>query len=184
VSGDLGAVGPSAPAPAWSDRVIEELRAIAAVIFRGERVGHTLQPTAIVHEAWLRMARSGVIDSADREAFLALAATTIRHVLVDHARKHLAQKRGGGRRAGGDAVEAATADGLATWAEESLALDGELEMLAKLHPRSAQVCEMRYFGGLTDTEIAARLGVSDRTVRQDWATARAWLLMRLSHGRR
>ncbi len=161
--------------------MVEELRAVAAVIFSRERVGHTLQPTAIVNEAWLRLAQSGTVQPEDRELFLALAAATIRRVLVDHARRHLAQKRGGGRRGSEQDVELAA--GTDDWAEEALALESELELLATLHPRSAQVCEMRYYGGLSDAEIALRLGVSDRTVRQDWATARAWLLSRLTHER-
>ncbi|MBK7403720.1 MAG: sigma-70 family RNA polymerase sigma factor [Phycisphaerales bacterium] len=170
---------PREASPPWSDRLLDELRVLAAVYFRSERPGHTLQPTAIVHEAWIRLTQSGTLDTSDREAFLALAAGTIRRVLVDHARRHLAQKRGAGKPGTDDGLR--EAPGLDRWAHEAIALEGELDLLNKLHPRSAQVCEMRYFGGLGDAEIAARLGVTTRTVRQDWATARAWLLSRLSH---
>jgi RNA polymerase sigma factor (TIGR02999 family) len=154
-----------------SRKVYTELRALAAQHLRREAPGHTLQPTALVHEAWLRL-RGVAGAGADRERFLALASRTIRHILVDHARARRAQKRGGGERrlTLADDVFADQGPGL-----EVLALEEALEKLAELHPRQAQVVELRFFGGLEVAEVARALAVSQRTAEGDWTVARAWL---------
>ncbi len=153
-----------------------ELRVIAASAITSERVDHTLQPTALINEVWLRLAQADRLSFESREAFLAFAATVVRHILVDYARKRLAKKRGGGR----TAVDMNPNDcGVDSWAEQILELEDELSRLAQLHPRSARVVELRFFAGLEMEEIAAQLGVTARTVRNDWSTARAWLRVRL-----
>lgn len=149
--------------------VYDELRALArrqlAREYRGER---TLQPTDLVHEAWLKLSRGSRVDATDRAHFLAIAARAMRQVMVDQARRRLADKRGGG-------WDAATlTDGLAPAIRpaELLELDGALE---ELDARQRQVVEYRFFAGMSETETATVLGVSERTVRRDWVTARARL---------
>jgi RNA polymerase sigma factor (TIGR02999 family) len=135
---------------------------------------HTLLDTAsLVHEAYLRMQRDGGVTLNDREHFLAYAATTMRSVVIDFVRRRNADRRGGG-------VEHVTldtraAEQLGASDEEILAVHGALETLAKVDPRLVSVVEMRYFAGLSDAEIAAALGLSDRTVRRDWDRARLLL---------
>jgi RNA polymerase sigma factor (TIGR02999 family) len=148
--------------------VYGELRDVAARQLRRQTGGHTLHATDLVHESYLKLAR-GAGGAADRAHFLAIAARAMRQVLVDHARRRGAEKRGGGAVATtltGDIAERALA------ADELLALD---DALASLEPRQRQVVECRYFGGMEETEIALALGVSERTVRRDWVKARAWL---------
>jgi len=148
--------------------VYDELRALARRQLRHERSDHTLQATALVHEAYGKLVTSA-IDAADRAHFLAIAARAMRQVLVDHARTHNAQKRGGGR------ARTTLSDGQAAVefrADEVLALDRALE---ELEPRQRQVVEFRFFAGMEEQEIATVLGVTDRTVRRDWVKARAWL---------
>lgn len=160
--------------------VYQELRVLAAKYLSGERQGHTLQPTALVNEAFVKMAR-GEINApvVDRSQFFAMAARAMRQVLVDHARKHLAQKRGKGQRR-----VTLHEDLLDTGEREvdTLQLHEALEQLAALDARLAQIVELRFFGGLGIDEIAAVLGVADRTVDRDWAVARAWLLRSLEGG--
>lgn len=161
--------------------VYDELRAVAGRCFRSERAGHTLQPTAVVHEAWMRLVGSDQPAYANRCHFLAIAATTMRRVLVDHARARDSRKRGGDQTRvtlvpGAD--EAAGAPDPDVDAAV-LSLHAALEELALLDERHARIVELRYFGGLTTEEIAEHLGVSERTVRGDWAMARAWLKRRL-----
>ena len=150
-----------------------ELRAIAAGLLRRERQGHTLQPTALVHEAWLRMGPGGEADYADRVHFLATAAQVMRRLLVDHARARAADKRGGDwtRVTLDDAVAAASGPVDA----DVLALHAALQKLHALSERQARVVELRWFGGLTLQETADALRVSTGTVENDWAFARAWL---------
>ncbi len=162
------------------DRVYElvysELRRIAAARLRAERDGHTLQPTALVNEAYLKLAASPGADLQDRPHFLAVAARAMRQVLVDHARRRDAAKRGAGVAPAtltGSGQPAAEPSGLDS--DELLALDTALDRLNALDPRLRQVVELRFFGGLTDTEIGDVLGVTRRTVQRDWARARAWL---------
>lgn len=157
-----------------------ELHRAAERLLRRERPGHTLQPTELVHEAWLRIADGKTPDFASRQHFLAVAARAMRHVLVDHARRRLAGKRGGG------ALAVSLPGELASPAppEEILALDEALERLAVHSPRLKQVVEYRFFGGLEEAEIASLMGVTTRTVQRDWAKARAWLHQELAQGPR
>ncbi|MCC6650016.1 MAG: sigma-70 family RNA polymerase sigma factor [Candidatus Eisenbacteria bacterium] len=152
--------------------VYEELRSLAAHYLRQERVGHTLQPTALVHEAFLKLSRQSRLDVNDRTHFLAIAAGAMRQVLVDHARAHLAAKRGGGwQRITVDESVAVSAGGI----EDLLILDDTLRRLAELDEPAARIVEMRFFAGLTEAEIAQAMGMSERWVRGQWAFARAWL---------
>jgi len=156
--------------------VYDELRALARRYLRDERVGHTLQPTALVHEAYLRMVDQNRVDWKGKTHFMAVAATQMRRILVDHARQTAAAKRGG-------RVKRITLeDSLARMPElstELLALDEALRKLAAEHPRQATVAELRLFSGLLVKETAFELGVSERTVKGDWRFARAWLLKEL-----
>lgn len=154
--------------------VYEELRAIARAVMNQERPGHTLQGTAVVHEAYLRLLGQEKLDFADRDQFFAAAANTIRRILVDHARSRGRQKRGGGgawERVSMDAGD--LVDGRAEI--DLIILNDALEKLAELSPRGARVVELRFFGGLNVDEAAATMGVSPRTAADDWALARAWL---------
>jgi RNA polymerase sigma factor (TIGR02999 family) len=154
--------------------VYADLRRMAGAAMARESPGHTLQPTALVNEAWLKLARGGAPAASGREHFLAIAARAMRQVLVDHARRRAAERRGGGR------VQVSLADvaGVGATAvdpEELLELDRALDELEAVDPRLRQVVEYRYFAGLTDAEIAGVLGVTRRTVLRDWVKARAWL---------
>jgi RNA polymerase sigma factor (TIGR02999 family) len=157
----------------------EELRRLAASFLQRERPGHTLQPTALVHEALLKCSRWPGVDTLDKPTFVATAARAMRIVLVDHARRKRAEKRGGGRP--GVPLDAAMA-----LYEESVsdlvALDEALERLGALDPQLARIVELRFFGGLTEAEIAADLGVSHRTVTRAWRFARVWLAHELGGG--
>lgn len=144
-----------------------------------EPAGHTLSTTALVHEAYLRLADQNGAGWVNREQFFGLAARTMRRVLVDYARRHQAARRGGSGQQP-ISLEAAEADdpdalALAARGDELLALDEALERLAAVDSRAARVVECRFFGGLTEAETAATLGVSTRTVAGDWLMARGWL---------
>jgi len=156
-------------------RVYETLRAIASAQLRGERAGHTLQPTALVHEAYLRLLGQQGLDWRDRAHFFGLAAVTMRRVLVDHARARNARKRR--PEEGEGAVALATAGAPEA---ELLDLDRALTEFAERFPRAAKVVEMRYFAELELEEIAVCLDVSPTTVKRDWSFARAWLRSRLA----
>jgi RNA polymerase sigma factor (TIGR02999 family) len=151
----------------------QELHALAQGYLRRERPWHTLQATAIVHEAYVALSRGGERPWRERDHFLATAARAIRHVLVNHAEAHKAQKRGGGgpRVSLDEAPEQATP----TSGVDVLALEEALARLERLDPRQSRIVELRFFGGLSVDEIARLLGVSPRTVDGDWAMARAWL---------
>jgi RNA polymerase sigma-70 factor, ECF subfamily len=152
------------------------LRDLAAGSLARERAGHTLQPTALVHEAWLRLARDGTEAWGDEAQFLAAGARVLRQVLVDHARRRSAAKRGGDRlRVTLDELPAQSG----AEALDVLALDEALERLAEQHPRAARVVELRFFAGLGGEEAARLLGISPRTVDGDWSFARAWLIRAL-----
>lgn len=161
----------------WDTSTYRALRAIAHRQLAAERPDHTLDSGAVVHEAWLRLAAQRATP-LDRAHFLALAARTMRRVLVDHARRHRASRRGGPARLaiGLDVLDAAapalTSD---TRSALLLALDEALDRLGALQPRLAAVVECRFFAGLTEDETAQALGVSTRTVARDWLAARAWL---------
>lgn len=152
--------------------VYKELRRIAARYLRGERSGHTLQPTALVHEAYIRLIDRSQVSWQNRAHFLGTAAQLMRHILVDHARARNAAKRGGGEyRLSLD--EALVAFGPPDI--DLIALDDALEELAALDPQQGRVIELRFFGGLSVEETAVVLGVSPTTVRRDWTTAKLWL---------
>lgn len=157
--------------------VYDELRRLARSYLRRERDNHTLQPTALVHEAYLRMVEQSEVSWQSRAQFFGLAATMMRNILVDHARQHNADKRGGGAYA----LSLSEADRFGSTPDVNLlALNEALEKLAISLPQHAQMVELRYFGGLTIEEAAKVLGVSHATVERDWAFARAWLKKELT----
>jgi RNA polymerase sigma factor (TIGR02999 family) len=152
--------------------VYEELRRIARRQLRHEGVGHTLNTTALVHEAYLRLAAPAHLDIGGRAEFLSIAAMAMRRVLIDYARQRTAQKRGGVQmRVELDDIEVA-ADGRA---EQLVALDEALTALAESNPRLARVVDCRFFGGMSQEETALALQLTPRTVRRDWTKARMWL---------
>ena len=157
--------------------VYKELRRRAHHYMSGERAGHTLQTTALVNEAYLRLVGSRNVRWQNRAHFFAVSAELMRRILVDFARSRGYQKRGGGARHV-ELDEAAVVAG--DRGAEMVALDEALRALAELDPRQARVVELRYFGGLSDAEIAEVLKVSVGTVRRDWTLARAWLNLELS----
>jgi RNA polymerase sigma factor (TIGR02999 family) len=165
-SGDRGALERLVPL------LYEELCDLAHRQLAREQPGHTLQTTALVHEAYLKMADNSGVARRGRSYFFAAAARAMRQVLVDHARKRRADKRGGG-------AEVVTleddAGGTGGFAAELVDLDDALRELAETNPRHARVVECRFFGGMSVEDTAAALGVSPRTVKSDWALARAWL---------
>jgi RNA polymerase sigma factor (TIGR02999 family) len=156
------------------DALYTELRALAARRMRDESPQHTLQPTALVNEAFLRLVRGRSIIN-DRRHFFALAARAMRNILCDHARQKYAGKRGGRM----DRVTLDLAPGLESIDTDVLALDEALSVLAVLDARAAQVVELRFFGGYTDKEVSEILDESLSSVRRDWTFARKWLKTRL-----
>jgi len=153
--------------------VYSELKRIAARELRGERTGHTLCTTALVHEAWVELAKLDRLRWQNRSHYLALAAQAMRRVLIDHAVARRALKRGGGR-----PVETLNEDAIAMVYEraaELLDLDAALVRLAALDPRQSQVVECRFYGGMSIEETGQALGMSPATVKRQWAMARAWL---------
>jgi RNA polymerase sigma-70 factor, ECF subfamily len=157
--------------------VHQELRRLARLQLRGERINHTLQTTALVNEAFIRLVDLRRIQWQDRAHFLSLSARLMRRILVDHARSRNYQKRGGG------AVNVALDEALVGSAERGadlVALDDALESLARKDPRKSQVVELRFFGGLSVEETAEALKVSPETVLRDWRLAKVWLLREVS----
>lgn len=157
--------------------VYDELRQVASRLMRRERADHTLSPTAVVHEAVIRLLGEAVFDkAADRNFLLASAARSMREVLIDHARRRAADRRGGGRRR-------VALDSVVDYFEEQgldiVAVHEALDRLAERAPRQAQVMTLRYFGGMTVAEVAEALGISVVTVERDWRLARAWLVGQL-----
>jgi len=161
--------------------VYDDLRAVAAGLLRGERSEHTLEATALVHEAYLRLVEQDRVDWTGRAHFRAIAAQAMRRILVDHARRRGSAKRGGpmarvtlqeaealGGGAGGDVLD----------------VERALERLSRQSERAARVVEMKFYGGMTGEEISSVLGVSPRTVKADWAVAKAWLARELACGDR
>jgi RNA polymerase sigma factor (TIGR02999 family) len=151
--------------------IYAELRRIAQRFMRGEGASHTLQPTALVHEAFLRVAGKGGDVTSSPTHMRALFAQAMRRILVDHARRRHARKRGGER------IRVALDERLLSAASEEdlLDLDGVLVKLAQLDPAQAQLVELRIFGGMTVAEAAAEMGVSKRSAEREWTAARAWL---------
>ncbi len=164
-------------ASSLSPTVYAELRGLAAAYLRAERPGHTLQATALVHEAYLKLMNQPGFSSRDRTRTIAMAAHAIRRILVDHARTRGRRKRGGerGRIPLVESVAFTSAPGL-----DLLDLDAALERLAGQSPQRAEIVEMRFFAGMTAEEMARVLGVSSRTVERDWRYARAWLYRELN----
>ncbi len=156
--------------------VYGELQRLAAAYLRGERKGHTLQPTALVHEAYLRLVNQKTPQLRSRSHFFGVAAHVMRQVLVDAARTRNAQKRNGGEQVPLEKLAVCTPDRPA----DILALDDALSDLARVSARKCQVIEMRYFGGLSNDEIAEALGVSVATVVRDRRFAEVWFQQRLS----
>ena len=157
--------------------IYDELRRIAHRYARRERNGHTLQTTALVNEAYLRLAGNEVPDWQNRSHFFAVTAQVMRHILIDHARRRRSLKHGGDAQP----VSLVEADLMADErAGELIALHEALEELATLDPRKVQVVELRYFGGLSLEETAEALSISLMTVRRDWRAAKAWLFKRLA----
>jgi RNA polymerase sigma-70 factor (ECF subfamily) len=155
--------------------VYAELHRLATSYMRRERQDHTLQPTALINEAYMRLA-SEDLDWQNREHFIGIAAHVMRRVLIDYARAHRAKMRGG------ELKRVELEDGLAISEErtdEMLALDEALSRLAEVSSRQAQVVELRYFGGLSMEQIGAALGIAPRSVKRDWALARIWLFKEL-----
>lgn len=173
-AGDAAALDALLPA------VQEELRRLARAYMRREREGHTLEPTALVNEAYIRLVDQRDVRWASRGHFFAIAAQAMRRVLVDHARGHGAAKRGGG-------AERVTLSGIAAGGAERVDIDvlclhDALEGLARLDERQAKVVELRYFAGMSVEEVAEVLGISPATVKREWATARLWLAHALQKG--
>lgn len=157
--------------------VYPQLRQIASRFLHNERNGHTLEPNALVNELYLRLMGSEPLAYQDRAHFYAIAAKTMRRILIDHARARIAGKRGGEQeRVSLTAVEGWNPVGQS---EDVIALDQALSKLEKADARAARVVELRFFGGLQEEEIAEVLGVSTVTVKRDWKVARAWLVGRL-----
>lgn len=157
--------------------VYDELRRLAASYLRHERPNHTLQPTALVHEAYMKLVGQRDVQWQNRAHFMAVAAIVMRRLLVNHARDRAAVKRGDGV-----VVESLTVIGdvAGQTPVDLLALDSALEQLAGLDARKVRVVELKFFGGLTNEEIAEAIGASVATVERDWSFARAWLFAALS----
>ena len=153
--------------------VYDELRRQASRYLRKEREGHTLQTTALIHEAYLRIVGAGEIEWQNRSHFFALASTVMRRILVDYARERKRDKRGGS--AGNLPLDEALMISANEKSVDLIALDEALNRLAKLDERQARVVELRYFSGLSIDETAEVLGIANATVRLDWNLAKAWL---------
>ena len=160
--------------------VYSELRRMASSYMRGERPGHPLQTSALVNEAYLRLVNQPAVQWQDRAHFFAISATVMRNILVDYARRNNRSKRGGGQSAVDlDEHSAATTEPT----EDILAVHEALTRLEQFDSRKAKVVEMRFFGGMSVSETAAVLGVSENTIIRDWSLARAWLRSSLSRTR-
>jgi len=157
--------------------VYNELHRLARRYMSRERKGHTLQTTALINEAYVRLVDQKNVHWANRSHFFAISAQIMRRILIDHARRHAYAKRGGGARQV-SLEEAATV--VPNKSEELLRLDEALKSLAEMDPRRSQVVELRYFGGLNNEEIAGVLHISENTVTRDWNMARAWLYQQLT----
>jgi RNA polymerase sigma factor (TIGR02999 family) len=164
--------------------VYDDLRRVARGQLRSERAGHTLDTTALVHEAYLRLVDQTRTDWVDRAQFFAIASRVMRRILVDYARRRRSAKRGGERVSvtlgGTDDHHSAPLGVADERAGTLLAVDEALTRLAERETRLARVVECRFFGGLTDAETGAVLGITERTVQRDWAKAKTWLYQELS----
>jgi RNA polymerase sigma-70 factor (ECF subfamily) len=171
-SGDQDAAGKLISA------VYAELRQVAARAMRNERPGHTLQPTALVHEAFLKLAGSADVEWRDRAHFFGVAARLMREILVDYARQKGAAKRGSGVRITLDDSLLIAEDRLA----DAVAIDEVVQRLEALDPRQGHIVELRFFGGLSVEEVAEVMGISSPTVKREWQSAKAWLHRELTRG--
>lgn len=159
--------------------VYDELRQMAGAFMRGERRDHTLQPTALVHDAYMKLVGQDRANWQGRAHFLAVAAQQMRRVLVDHARSRDRRKRGGGA----EKVTICVGDVMAETRDvDLLQLDEALGELASFNPAGAQIVELKFFGGLTNTEVGQALGVSRSSVDRGWDLARRWLLVQMTRG--
>ncbi len=157
--------------------VYGELRRLAASYLRKERVGHTLQPTALVHEAYMRLVDQTQVQWQNRAHFFGVAAQMMRRILVDHARRHQAAKRGGSNQ---QRLSISSAEQVVKQPEvDLLALNEALDELASMDPQQARIVELKFFAGLSIDETAEVLGISHATVERDWKMARAWLRRQL-----
>ncbi len=189
------ASGQSAAADRLLPVLYDELRALARSFFKHERTDHTLQPTALVNEAYLKLVAgtdggdaATPVHATSRAHFLALAAKVMRQLLIDHARAKRTQKRGGAGESGEGNAKRRTSDTIALAQTPSpdmpaeadvLDLEDAMQELATLYPRAARVVELKFFGGLTSREIATVLEIGDATVERDWVLARGWLNRRM-----
>jgi RNA polymerase sigma factor (TIGR02999 family) len=158
--------------------VYDELHRLAHRYISGERPGHTLQTTALVHEAYLRLVDQSEVEWQSRAHFFAVSAQVMRHILVDYARQHAAAKRGGGFQKlelDGEALASVSGERAA----ELVALDEAMQLLLEVYPRQSKVVELRYFGGLNNKEASEVLKVSETTIERDWRFAKAWLYREL-----
>jgi RNA polymerase sigma factor (TIGR02999 family) len=157
--------------------VYDELKKLAAHYLRQERPGHTLQTTALVHEAYIRLVDQRQVDWKNRAQFLGIAAEMMRRILVNHALSRAAEKRGGGAKR----VSLSLADQQAQESEvDMIALDQAMKQLAEQDERKSRIVELKFFGGMTTEEAAEVLGISTATVQREWTLARAWLFKTIS----
>mgnify|MGYP001176426260 CR=1 FL=1 len=183
--GRLGA-GDAHAADELTPLIYDELRSLARGVLSSERPDHTLQATALVHEAYVRLIDQRTLDAQDRGAFLGLAATVMRRVLVDHARARNRLKRAGpGRRVEmgeAEAIASGGAEEVRIAGEDIEALDAALGRLAEVDARKARLVELRFFGGVDEREAAEMVGISRATASREWRMARAWLARELDEG--
>jgi RNA polymerase sigma factor (TIGR02999 family) len=172
-------LGDSAAQSEFFEIVYDELRRLAALMLRSERTGHSLQPTALVHEAWLRIANQDAADPTSKAYFVKVAARAMRRILIDHARHRLVRIEGGQRAEFGDDLVGEIVPAAGSELASIMDLHEHLIALEAHDARKAAVVEMRFFAGLTSDEIALALGTSAATVDRDWRFARAWLHARL-----
>lgn len=183
---DTGTAGPPSRDPldgamqAFTTSLVEELRAIAMRQLAGQRDAVLLQPTALVNEAWAKLAQADALNVRDRTHAKARAAKAMRQVMIDAIRQGRSLKRGGGRDQVLLGASQVSSDEDPVGHVEALAVHEALEKFARIDPRAAEVVELRFFGGLDWEEIGAWLGVTERTARTDWAQARAWMAVELS----
>jgi RNA polymerase sigma-70 factor (ECF subfamily) len=171
--------GPSLPV--LFENIYSRLKELSSMFMRNQPIGHTLQPTAIVHEAFLKLAERESAEFQTEEHFFATAATVLRSVLVDHARRRISQKRGAGRR--GSQIESFSVADPSANVSGLLELEDALQSLAKADPRSARVAELRIFGAMPMDHVARLLGTSVPTAERDWRFARAFLEKQYGVGR-
>lgn len=170
--GDVTAASAAGPSPDLSAQIHDQLRQIASVRLATQKPGHTLQATALVHEAYLKLRQHPSLFAADPAHFYRVAAEAMRQILIDHARARVSQKRGGGnRRVVADVAELAADQDPA----EIMALEEAIRRFEEVEPRAAEIIKLRFFAGLTVEETAEVTGLSVRTVNREWTFARAWL---------